>query len=554
MARRKTQMFTILQLVLLGGLGLFTALLATSSSQGFSPDSTVYVDAANHIAAGEGFTTTILFTDSEPIVPTPLTTWPPLYPATIAGVHKLGISTAVAARIVPLVAFSLSVVLLWLIASMLFGRTVAWISALLLIIFPEMTRVAATAWSESLFVFLLLAAVWATTRSLSQTSLGRRNLLLILGGLAMGGAALTRYVGIVLIPVGGVLLIVSLWTNRPRTDWLLGPVFWCLAAGIPIGAWLLRNLLVAGNFAGERKLSEVGPLFLAKTVLYGLADDAFALVGKLTILPDLLRLGSGFEVMEAKAVRIAILAIVLLALLMALRRNRIRIALADAFPTLWGSRGMRFAVGMGVGYLVALVALRSVVGTADLLGSRILMPSYPLLLVGVVAFIVVVASKLNPRLPRYLAGGVAALSAIAIIGVMLPESLSAGGPTLGRPDPPTSVSMLADITGPDSFLVGYGVKDYNFYLGRPVLSMSTYKYSSSHFDCRKISNILTEINQQSYFIFNAQSEGFDANYIPSTGIGIERLLNGESQLPLVPVYLSQELAVYKIVDNQWPCE
>jgi len=422
--------------VLLGGLGLFTAFLATSFSPGFGPDSTVYVDAANNLARGEGFTTAILFTNSEPIVPTPLTTWPPLYPATIAVVHKLGISTVVAARIVPLVAFSLSVVLLWLIASMLFGRTVAWISALLLIIWPEMTRVAAMAWSESLFVLLLLAAVWATTRSLSQTSSGRRNLLLILGGLAMGAAALTRYVGIVLIPVGGVLLILSLWTNRPRTDWLLGPVFWCLAACIPIGAWLLRNLLVAGNFTGERNLSEVGPLFLAKIVLYRLADDAFALVGKLTILPDLLRLGTGFELLEAKAVRIAILAIVVLALLMALRRNRVRRALADGLPTLWESQGKRFALGMGVGYLVAMVALRSVVGTADLLGGRMLMPSYPLLLVGVVAFFVVVASKLSPRLPRLLAGGVAVLSAIAIVGVMLPESLSAGAPTIGRPDPP----------------------------------------------------------------------------------------------------------------------
>ena len=187
MVRTNTRAFVALQLVLLFGLGLFTALLATSHSRGFSPDSKVYVDSANQIARGEGFTSTILFTDSEPTVPAPLTTWPPLYPATIAGVHKLGIGTEVAARIVALVAFSFSVVLLWLIASMLFGRTAAWISALLLVIWPTMTGVAAMALSENLFVFLLLVSVWTTVRSMSQTSLRRRNLLLVLGGLAMGG-------------------------------------------------------------------------------------------------------------------------------------------------------------------------------------------------------------------------------------------------------------------------------------------------------------------------------------------------------------------------------
>jgi len=126
----------------------------------------------------------------------------------------------------------------------------------------------------------------------------------------------------------------------------------------------------------------------------------------------------------------------------------------------------------------------------------------------------------------------------------------------GLTPPPPWVGKVADLTGPGSFIVGNRANDYNFYLGRPVLSFSAYTYGSSHFDCRKSSNILAEIgNQQSYFILRAEkSEDFDPYFMSSYGFTIERLLKGESQLPFVPIYLSQQLAVYKIADKAWPCD
>ena len=69
MGRTETQSLTILLPVLLGGLGLLVALLETSSTHGFSPDSMRYVEVAHNIVGGEGYTTTVLRVSSEPEAP-----------------------------------------------------------------------------------------------------------------------------------------------------------------------------------------------------------------------------------------------------------------------------------------------------------------------------------------------------------------------------------------------------------------------------------------------------------------------------------------------------
>jgi 4-amino-4-deoxy-L-arabinose transferase-like glycosyltransferase len=90
--------------------------------------------------------------------------------------------------------------------------------------------------SECLFTFWLLLALWALGDE------KRPWFLLLIGGLAIGLATLTRPVGLLLLPAFGVA---QLWTQW-RAAWK--PVLWVgLTALLVIAPWTLRNYLIHGT-------------------------------------------------------------------------------------------------------------------------------------------------------------------------------------------------------------------------------------------------------------------------------------------------------------------
>src|SRR5207249_1587697 len=94
-------------------LPTISATLGTASSRGFSADSMAYVDAARHIVRAQGISQNILFIPSMPTLPTPFVQFAPLYSITVAAVSALGPSLPIAARLVSLLAFGLSGVVIW---------------------------------------------------------------------------------------------------------------------------------------------------------------------------------------------------------------------------------------------------------------------------------------------------------------------------------------------------------------------------------------------------------------------------------------------------------
>src|SRR3954452_16292113 len=70
--------------IALGASGAAIAFYATKNGVGITYDSTVYVDAARHIAAGYGFTVNSGTQDSGPV-----THYPPLYSLLLAGLIKV---------------------------------------------------------------------------------------------------------------------------------------------------------------------------------------------------------------------------------------------------------------------------------------------------------------------------------------------------------------------------------------------------------------------------------------------------------------------------------
>ncbi len=230
------------------GLTAFAAfglvMLLTTHGPGVTPDSVAYLSAADSLLRGEGF---LQYTGA------PLTEWPPLFPAILAGASLLtGTSPASAARLINAAALAGIMV----VAGIWLARYVAPIpirlATLTVLLFSAaLWAPAALVWSEPLFILLSLLSLLL----LDVYRADGRLRWLILAGAAAGLAALTRYIGVVLIPVGGWIALAD--RRLPRRRRLEGAAAFGLIALLPVGAWLVRNRALTGMLTGERGASTV---------------------------------------------------------------------------------------------------------------------------------------------------------------------------------------------------------------------------------------------------------------------------------------------------------
>lgn len=527
-------------------LALVVAWFETASAEGFNPTAMVYVDVARHLARGEGISSSILFTSSVPRVPSPMSVWAPAYPVTITLLAIPGLDVAVAARLIPLAAFGLSAALVWWLASALYGARVAMVSTTLLAVWPAMTRVATNPWSESLFVLCLLGSVALTFQAIQPRRLPGE-LAAALGGLAMGTAALTRYAALPLIPWGAVLVFVLTRDAQWRTRVGRAAV-WGITAGLPVALWLARNMVATGGLIGAgRQRDDLGPLYHVVFASRTVVSDLLGLVARVLVVPEWVGL-------EAEQMMVLILLVVAGAIVVLVRRREWRGRLVAGLTAAVAPPEARFALLMALGYWGAMIVARSTIGFYPL-DSRLMMPVYPLaLLVLVAAGQAVLDAASSARASRI--GGAAVLAGLlAVVLLVIPRSIAAGGPRL-RPDPaPAWVQWAATQTPPDTIIVGNLSFDYNFYLERPVIQFSSNRYGISRFDCVAVSTLLERLKVgRAVFILRADRGRFDPEsigqlYDPLLG----RVLKGEAVLPLRLVTRAPEFAAYEVLSSRWPC-
>src|SRR5262249_5880138 len=120
-----------------------------------------------------------------------------------------------------------------------------------------------------------LTSVLMSAKSLSYSQ-RRRDVAMALGGLVMGAAALTRFIGAALIPVGFVsLLIASLSDKRePARKKITGLLLWILFASLAPLAWSLRNWILTGYLRGiDSQADSLGWASHATSILGGIVSD-----------------------------------------------------------------------------------------------------------------------------------------------------------------------------------------------------------------------------------------------------------------------------------------
>ena len=185
---------------------------------------------------------------------------PPLYPAFVAAGYALGGGAVQAVRFLQATLDLGTIALTFLIGRWLFGRGPGLLAALLISV--NLGTVAATGrlLSETLFTFLLMAAVAMTVEWLRAIREGRVQAAVALGigtGVLLGAGTLARGIFLLYIVPLIVLAAWTLWVREPASDWTppapaLRKTTWGAVLAVPLTfllvltPWTLRNYRVHG--------------------------------------------------------------------------------------------------------------------------------------------------------------------------------------------------------------------------------------------------------------------------------------------------------------------
>jgi 4-amino-4-deoxy-L-arabinose transferase-like glycosyltransferase len=162
---------------------------------------------------------------------------PPAQSAAIAGVFAVFGESLLAARLLQVI-FSLATVgLVFDVCRHRLGVRAASASALLCAIHPTLVHYAHLLWSETSYGMLLLLVIWSLERFDRDANRG----WIVMAGVALGGAALTRETALYFLPVAGIWLLLGSdrrlkLRDRARPAILLG-----LATLVVVAPWAVRN-------------------------------------------------------------------------------------------------------------------------------------------------------------------------------------------------------------------------------------------------------------------------------------------------------------------------
>jgi 4-amino-4-deoxy-L-arabinose transferase-like glycosyltransferase len=218
------------------GAGLLLFWIGTGAGVGLPPDSTTYVDAARSLRDGLGYALSTPEGGARPI-----THFPPLYSAVLAGLALLGPDPLDLVRPLHAAILAGSVALVvWLLARAAPGSLwLPLLGAAAMALSPVQLELHAQAVSEPLGLILTISGLGLLAAHLAQPRRGA-----LMGAAALAGLAfLTRYAGVALLGTGALLLLAREGPARRRAA--EATLFLSLAS-LPMAAWMLHNALATG--------------------------------------------------------------------------------------------------------------------------------------------------------------------------------------------------------------------------------------------------------------------------------------------------------------------
>lgn len=208
-------------------------LWVTVLGPGVNEDSYGYLDTTWALLHGYGF-----LREGKP-----MTHFAPAYPVLLATAYIAVRNLVQVARWLSVFFYGVNIALMAAIAYVASeGNVLApLISPLTVMLSGELLVVYSTAASEGPFIAFALA----TFLLLSMHIGGPRRRLLVCAAVCLGAAMATRYVGITLLPAA----VACLWflDERPPSRRMRDCFLLILVSSLPLGAWLIRNLIIDGS-------------------------------------------------------------------------------------------------------------------------------------------------------------------------------------------------------------------------------------------------------------------------------------------------------------------
>ncbi len=220
---------------------------------GISHDSVSYLFAAQTFSEGNGF--------QYYGYPSPFVQWPPLYPFILAIVNFLQVEPLLFSTIFNAIAFAGIVFLSgkWLYDHVA-HPSLALIGTLAIALSPQLHYISEFLWTETLFILLSIAFFISIERYILRKKFSG----LVLSSIFVSLACLDRYTGITLVIAGVLILFFNKNTWKPKSLHIL---LFGFISSAPTAAWLVRNYLVSGTFAGLRPPATVSFLHNIKLTI-----------------------------------------------------------------------------------------------------------------------------------------------------------------------------------------------------------------------------------------------------------------------------------------------
>lgn len=265
---------------------------------GLGWDAGSYVAAARHLVAGAG----LIDWDGAPYQG-----GAPLFPLVLAAARFLGFDVVDAAGYVNAAAFGLTVfaVVAWVRRRVRSPWLAVWAGCACALA-PTLALLAAFAMTEIVFVLFVVVSLSLLDRFLSA---GKRSALL--WAAAAGAAAcLTRYAGLTLIGAGALALLLRKDPAVRRR--VRDAATWAAVSLIPVGVWIVRNLIVIESLIGHIPPDPFSGLISLHRATGELASWLLGSTG-LALLNGAVRSAAGIDLTAAAPAAIAVQAAALAA-------------------------------------------------------------------------------------------------------------------------------------------------------------------------------------------------------------------------------------------------
>lgn len=523
----------------LGAMLLAAAMLVGLYDPRFvNPDTIQLIDAARHLLAGDGFSNSIIYYESQLLfsqVPAPLTVWPPGFSWLLLLPMKLGLSGEASAFVLCAIGHLATTWLVFVAARRLAGPVIAAVAAITWLLHATALMMVLALYAEPIFIAFMVASYVALVEAGKEPVWSVRWLLV--AGAAAACSILMRYSGVLWPVAVGLWLCLAALRGRSWQPIRAAFIFGAPPA-LTTAALFMRNFVLTGQFSGGQfEYGGAGPIaMVARRLLW----DSNMVFGKA------LRLST--------FVFVLVVGTLLVATIVAARDAR-------------ASESRRTAIGLAISSVVVLVAF--LVGNAlessiVFLDYRYWLPALPFLaiLLSSIAHDAAVAMRARPAL-RNAIGSTAVLASCAILAVSVLAELPnrwpirTAHPTVAiveqglaqrMPDGRTVGETLAAPADAGKLVLSDLEHRLAAQTGRAVVGLIDAHYTARVWTTDEVQRLVQQLGIEEVVFF---PQGF----APKNPENVNRpfwkeLRAGEVPAWLKPRYLSERVAIYDVVGSK----